>query len=422
MKSWFFKRINARLILGGSLSLLFSAASAQTTTYSDPADNGTAANRYTVPSGQQHKVTIRVWGAGGGGGSRTSNNRGGGGGGGGAYSQVTYTLTPGNYTVNVGNGGAASGADGGDSYFRIGTFFNITANGGASGDDSQDAGAGGAAQSAGTILGWAIGGATGIVNNDGANGADGNSNASYGGGGGGAAGAGGDGGNASNRTHGNGNGGVGGNGIGGNGGDGANTGTNAVTGVVPGGGGGGGFRQNSNNNRSGRSGGTGRVEVTLDQVLPVLFESVTATTSGSELLVNFTTLEESNNDHFNIQASEDGKEFQTIATVKSKHAGAVFTGSTAYAVRIDKNGNAALLGLSVLAVAALGFAGARRNRKMFMAAVLGYILIGVAAVSCSKNSAEISTEESGRKGYIRIEQVDTDGNSSLSKIVAVVKE
>jgi len=419
MKSWFLNRINARLILGGSLSLLFAAASAQTTTFNYTG----AAQSYVVPSGQSHRVTIRIWGAGGAGETRTfTNNSAGSGGGGGAYAQVTVTLTPGTYAVNVGSGSA----DGTASSFTIRSSFPsfvVSANGGYSGGNFFNSGNGGAAQDGFTTGLWSVYGASGIVNRGGGNGNNGDDgNGGYGGGGGGAAGAGGNGNNAPNRTHGNGNSGVSGDGVGGNGGDGANSGTNAVVGVVPGGGGGGGFRQNSNNNRAGGSGGNGRVEVTIEQVLPVQFEAVTATTSGNELLVNFTTLEEINNDHFNIQASEDGKDFQTIATVKSKHAGAVFTGSTAYAVRIDKNGNAALLGLSVLAVAALGFAGARRNRKMFMAAILGYILIGVAAVSCSKNSAEITTEESGRKGFIRIEQVDVDGHSSYSKIVAVVRE
>ncbi|SDE05754.1 glycine-rich domain-containing protein [Niabella drilacis] len=427
MKSWFLRRINARLILGGSLSLLFSAASAQTTTYSNPADNGTAANRYTVPSGQSQRVIIRVWGGGGGGGTRTQDDRAAGGGGGGAYSQVTYTLTPGNYTVNVGKGGAASGADGGDSYFRISSVFEITANGGNSADNSTGGANGGSAQSNGTTWWWAnIGGATNIVNNGGNDGANGSTNGSgYGGGGGGAAGTRSVGSDGSGRTHGNGgNGEIGSNaGAGGNGGDGASRTINAVAGVAPGGGGGGGFWADNGTSRAGASGGNGRVEVTIDQVLPVQFEAISATATTSELLVNFTTLEESNNDHFNIQASEDGKDFQTIATVKSKHAGTVFTGNTTYSVSIDKNGNAVLLSLSVMAVAALGFAGARRNRKLFMAAVLSYVLIGIAAVSCSKNSTEINTEDlKGKKGFIRIEQVDTDGHSSYSKIVAVTRD
>ncbi|MBO9594873.1 MAG: hypothetical protein J7599_18360 [Niabella sp.] len=428
MKSWFFNRTGVRSTLVGSLSLLLATASAQTTTYNYTG----SAQTFTVPAGQANRVTIRIWGAGGGGGTRTtSNNTAGGGGGGGAYSQVNITLQPGNYTVNVGAAGT-SGNDGDASSFTISPGFVITANGGESGAGTNAAGgAGGAAQNGFTTLGWTFGGVTSFTVTGGGDGENGNTIATaYGGGGGAAAGVGGNGNDGSGRTHGNANGngtgdgangGAAGTGIGANGGDGANSTTNSTGGGVPGGGGGGGYRQNGGNSRAGQAGGNGRVEVSVLQVLPVTFESVAATTGGDDLLVNFTTLEENNNDHFNIQASETGTDFKTIATVKSKHAGAVFTGATTYAVRIDKGGNTVLLGLSALAVAALAFGGARRNRKLFMSAVLGYVLIGMAAVSCNKNSTEIVPEEGNRKAYIRIEQVDADGHSSYSKVVAVVK-
>ncbi|MCD2425994.1 hypothetical protein LQ567_24635 [Niabella pedocola] len=426
MKSWFFNRTGVRSTLVGSLSLLLATASAQTYNYTG------AAQTFTVPTGQANRVTIRVWGGGGGGGTRTTgNNNAGGGGGGGAYSQVNITLQPGNYTINVGGAGT-SGNNGDASSFTVSPGFNITANGGSSGSGfSATGGGGGAAQNGFVTLGWALGGATSITVNDGGDGENGNTTATvYGGGGGAAAGVGGDGNDGSGRTHGNANGngtgngangGAAGTGIGANGGDGANTTTNATAGGVPGGGGGGGYRVNGANSRAGQAGGNGRVEVTILQVLPVTFESVAATTGGNDLLVNFTTLSENNNDHFNIQASENGTDFETIATVKSKHAGAVFTGTTTYAVRIDKSGNTVLLGLSALAVVALAFGGARRNRKVFMSAVLGYVLIGMAAVSCNKNSTEIVPEEGNQKAYIRIAQVDADGHSTYSKVVAVVK-
>ncbi|WP_026310074.1 hypothetical protein [Niabella aurantiaca] len=410
MKSLFCNRMNIRFVLVGALLVLLSTVSAQTTIFSTPGGHS-----YTVPSGQSQLAIIKVWGAGAGGRTRSSGgNNAGGGGGGGAYSQVTVTLEEGTYDVYVGNGGGAN-TGGDDSYFEIvPILYAIRANGG-NASSFLDQTQGGSGGNAAPTAGWIFWGATSIVTNGGGNGADGdNGNGGYGGGGGGAAGVGGDGGNGLNQTQGSGNG-------GGNGGDGANSTINAGPGIAPGGGGGGGFRTNSGNSRSGGIGGDGRVEITILQVLPVQFGPITATTGGDDLLVSFTTEDEANNDHFNIQASEDGKDFQTIATIKSKHAGAAFTGTTTYSVRIDKNGNTVLLGLSVLAAAALGFGGARRNRKMFMAAVLGYVLIGFGAVSCSKNSAEIITDESDRKGYIRIEQVDTNGHSNYSKIVAVVR-
>jgi len=81
----------------------------------------TATGLWTCPSGVT-SVDVECWGGGGAGGGTISVTDGGGGGGGGAYSKkINISVTPGNYTVNVGTGGSGvsgdNGTAGGDSWF-----------------------------------------------------------------------------------------------------------------------------------------------------------------------------------------------------------------------------------------------------------------------------------------------------------------
>ena len=206
----------------------------------------TGSGTFTVPAGVT-QVTVECWGGGGRGGSRTSDG-GGAGGGGGAYARSVLTVTPGNYTVTVGDGSNTTGTPGEDSWF--GTSTTVMAKGGSSpGNNVTTAGAGGtAAASIGQIT--FSGGNGGVGSNtDGNNGGGGGSSAgtAAGGGngavngGGNAPAGGGDGGNGKSGTQGNGSG-----------------------GTAPGGGGGGGKRTSCCTTRNGGNGGDGQVIVTYD--------------------------------------------------------------------------------------------------------------------------------------------------------------
>jgi len=176
---------------------------------------------FTVPNGVS-SISVECWGAGGGGGTRTSNGVGGGGGGG-AYASNMLSVTPGNYPVVVGVGGA-TGATGGSSSFNINSV--VALGGGGVVTNSAIGGIGGTAA-----------GSTGSIKYSGGSGANGLSG-SYGGGGGGGAGSNGTGGNATSAIGGTGttnNGGNGGNGRSGSQGNGTN-------GFSYGGGGGGAYR------------------------------------------------------------------------------------------------------------------------------------------------------------------------------------
>ncbi|MDI6050811.1 T9SS type A sorting domain-containing protein [Flavobacterium sp. XS2P24] len=134
-KTLLFKR---KIFLVVSFLFITLLGLAQTQTYNNPANNGTAAHTFIVPTGVT-SVTLAAWGGGGGGGGSTSNGSGGGGGGGGGAATSTINVAATNtFTVVVGSGGAggattplATGSTGDQSRITATTpSVNILANGG----------------------------------------------------------------------------------------------------------------------------------------------------------------------------------------------------------------------------------------------------------------------------------------------------
>ncbi|SDE07454.1 RCC1 domain-containing protein [Niabella drilacis] len=156
-----------------------------------------------------------------------------------------------------------------------------------------------------------------------------------------------------------------------------------------------------------------------DIFLPATFDKVSAAIRGGQLYVDFTTLTEQNNSHFEIEASNDGKNFVKIGEVKSNAADGYSNTPLSYTFSIGQGAATGLLGLSV---AVLGFAALlvkRRNKWMLMLAiVLGAGIFGVS--SCTKQEA--TSIDTNSKLFIRIKQVDKDGGHSESKVVLAVQE
>jgi hypothetical protein len=247
-------------------------------------------------SGYHANVTVQVWGGGGGGAASAPS----GGGGGGGYASTNYPgLGAGIYTITVGKGGSGgsgstSGGTGGTSSFTGTSITQTLAVGGTGGGPAGGAGPGGLA-----------GSGTGTVKRAGGDGGVRSVNA--GGGGAGTATSSSfsvDGGNGSGTT-----GGAGGGGIGGNGGD--KTGSpDAQPGNAPGGGGGG----RGLDAGTSKSGGDGRVIVTVITLLPIQLTSFYITQSKNPIL-HWTTLSELDNNHFTIEQSCDGIHFNEIAKI-----------------------------------------------------------------------------------------------------------
>lgn len=151
----------------------------------------------------------------------------------------------------------------------------------------------------------------------------------------------------------------------------------------------------------------------VPQTLPVTFETVEAISIGDQLSVNWTTSSEYNNDHFEIEASSDGKNFTKIGTLSSKAVDGKSTSPLQYS--FTSGLGSAIFGLSILGMGLVGF----KNRRHKMAGLLAIIGLMVTIHSCSKSDTGIF--DSKEDLYIRVAQIDKDGLKAYSKIVKSTK-
>lgn len=151
-------------------------------------------------------------------------------------------------------------------------------------------------------------------------------------------------------------------------------------------------------------------------VLPVSFGAITARQKSNRLQINWHTETESNNDHFEIEASRDGATFRHIATVASKAPNGNSNAALSYAW--DSSGAVSLAALPAIAILLLSLTGLRRKAtRIFMLIVITGIM--APGISCTKNETALSA---GETYYIRIVQVDKDGTRIPSKIIKAVNE
>lgn len=164
--------------------------------------------------------------------------------------------------------------------------------------------------------------------------------------------------------------------------------------------------------------GSGEVEdlrILVTAVLPVTFGSVDAYIQHNQIFVNWQSLQEVNNDHYNVEVSTDGKHFQSIGTVAAEHGG---NSSNVVNYHFNTGINSALaLGAGLLSFGLLALPG-RRRRWMIMISLLtlGSMLIA----ACNKDRE--TPVKAGDKIWVRIAQIDKDGGSSYSKVVQAIRK
>lgn len=154
--------------------------------------------------------------------------------------------------------------------------------------------------------------------------------------------------------------------------------------------------------------------VTFSEALPVTFGNITAVFNNGELVVNWTSVTETNNDYFEVEASADGSSFIGIGRVNSKAKNGTSAEALDYHFTKDSSGGIIAAGIALL-LAGAGLLKAGRARFAILSVSLG---IGVFVAGCNKNKPEVLAEG---KLYIRIAQVDKDGAKSYSKVVTVEK-
>ncbi|WP_300598404.1 right-handed parallel beta-helix repeat-containing protein [Niabella sp.] len=156
----------------------------------------------------------------------------------------------------------------------------------------------------------------------------------------------------------------------------------------------------------------GAYEYDPSWVLPVLFGRLTAVIKDRQLLVNWRTETETNNDHFLVQVSQDGIRWKTVQTIQSnaRHGNSD--------VPVEYNHAIPLTSLSLGAgLLLLGALVPGRRKYGFMAAA---IILSAVAFACNKK--DLSRLNANENLLVRIVQVDKDGTEQVSKVVKVTGE
>lgn len=156
-----------------------------------------------------------------------------------------------------------------------------------------------------------------------------------------------------------------------------------------------------------------------DIFLPASFDKVSAAIRGNQLYVNFTTLTEQNNSHFEIEASADGKEFVKIGEVKSKAENGYSNVPLNYEFSLSQSSATSMLGISIALLGLAALLVNRRNKWMLMLTImLGTGIFGVS--SCKKQDA--TSIDNNQKLFIRVKEVTKSGGTSDSKVIQAVQE
>ncbi|MFT3903119.1 MAG: hypothetical protein QM727_08090 [Niabella sp.] len=154
--------------------------------------------------------------------------------------------------------------------------------------------------------------------------------------------------------------------------------------------------------------------------LSVHFANLSATLVNGQLVVNWTTLGETNNSYFEVQVSKDGKTFSTIGDkVITKATDGNSTSSLDYNFTFDVKNGGSLLGIAIFSMAFVALLFNRKNKMLYtFALVAGLGIFGFS--SCSKSDAV--PDAKGETLSVRVKQVDKDGKVSYSKAVQAQKQ
>ncbi|MGE9313233.1 hypothetical protein ACLOAU_16405 [Niabella sp. CJ426] len=149
--------------------------------------------------------------------------------------------------------------------------------------------------------------------------------------------------------------------------------------------------------------------------LPVAFETVEASVSGNQLYVQWSTLSEVNNDHFDVEVSSNGNNFYKIGeSVSSKAANGNSDSILGYSFTHTITASTFAAGVFAALFLTIPMLSQRRKSRKWMTVTLA-LLLTVATYSCSKQ--DVISTPGGDKPLVRIVQVNKDGTKSYSKTI-----
>lgn len=150
---------------------------------------------------------------------------------------------------------------------------------------------------------------------------------------------------------------------------------------------------------------------TQEATLPVAFGNVQAAITNNVLKVSWQTLSEHNNQHFDIQISEDGKAFTTIKRIQSMAPEGNRQSVLNYEYAVPLHSLAQVGIAAALFLVAIGYS---RRRLLWITVVL-VAGCSVFFIACSKSAdGTMGTDE---VFFVRVAHVDKDGSTAYSKVV-----
>ncbi|MCD2422022.1 hypothetical protein LQ567_04565 [Niabella pedocola] len=161
------------------------------------------------------------------------------------------------------------------------------------------------------------------------------------------------------------------------------------------------------------------VTITESIALPVRFGSIAAQFRSGQLTVDWITVNENGNDHFEVEASADGTHFIKIGdAVKSKAADGHSSEAFSYSFTWKPSATTGFLGISAISLVFLGLTGRRRR---WMAVPLVFVAVLLTGLNAC-NRSELQVINNGETPlFVRIKQVNKDGSFEYSKIVTITR-
>ncbi|MFV0605365.1 MAG: SprB repeat-containing protein [Niabella sp.] len=153
--------------------------------------------------------------------------------------------------------------------------------------------------------------------------------------------------------------------------------------------------------------------------LPVNWGMFSALIKDGKLIVNWSTLMENNNAHFEIQVSKDGKNFIPIGTVVTKAVDGNSSKEISYEFIQEYSKVAGAFAISIaLGLLTFGF-----NKKKNILKVIAVIVLASGLfVACKRGNDTLNIAEDNAKIWVRIVQIDKDGTQKTSSIVQAIRD
>ena len=154
------------------------------------------------------------------------------------------------------------------------------------------------------------------------------------------------------------------------------------------------------------------------KTLPVEIGAFTAVYTNDKLTVHWQTVTETNNSHFVIETSVDGKNFIKIGEVKSKAENGNSDKVINYEFKYPFPKAVTAVSIGMLAIG-LGSGFKRAKRRNILFVIIAVLVFG-GMLGCHKS--EVVGAYRNENNFVRIVQVDNDGTETIFKVVVATQE